>query len=358
MQLYLPSHQDIIRKANVATFFSSVLGAHDVSFSHLDSHFLSTFVPQGQRLLKWQGALYLELKTQCYIAALTNTETGPIVMLEDYFPVDLDGRLQTRHPDAPCLSPGEVDFVERCRARKSYLLAEPLTDEGIMELPKKYQWIEFVRDVAGAISRNGEALVNASLRMSGTPYSDGPGLERQVPAGQSIHGESGQGQQQLGSVLDAPWHHATNEHFPAASSAMNTPAHAAVSKPATAHPSPAARQPWTPAEEAALLSGLTQVSGPHWSQILSFYGRGGSVSEVLKDRNQVQLKDKARNLKLCYLKMGREVPEALVGVTGELGKRGGARMRAKGNGENSSVDPELKGGGKGRAPRKKSASQS
>lgn len=53
------------------------------------------------------------------------------------------------------------------------------------------------------------------------------------------------------------------------------------------------------------MAGLAEVKGPHWSQILSLYGRGGSVSEVLKDRNQIQLKDKARNLKLCYLKMGK-----------------------------------------------------
>jgi hypothetical protein len=49
---------------------------------------------------------------------------------------------------------------------------------------------------------------------------------------------------------------------------------------------------------------------------------------VLKDRNQVQLKDKARNLKLWYLKTGKDVPQALKGVTGELRKRGGARARA------------------------------
>lgn len=76
------------------------------------------------------------------------------------------------------------------------------------------------------------------------------------------------------------------------------------------------------------MAGLAEVKGPHWSQILSLYGRGGSVSEVLKDRNQIQLKDKARNLKLYYLKMSKEVPECLRGVTGELRKRGGARVRA------------------------------
>ena len=88
------------------------------------------------------------------------------------------------------------------------------------------------------------------------------------------------------------------------------------------------RQPWKREEEEALLAGLTDLKGPHWSMILSLYGRGGSVSEVLKDRNQIQLKDKARNLKLWYLKMGNPVPECLTGVTGELRKRGGARVRA------------------------------
>lgn len=88
------------------------------------------------------------------------------------------------------------------------------------------------------------------------------------------------------------------------------------------------RQPWKQEEEDALLEGLTQVKGPHWSQILSLYGKGGTISEILKDRNQIQLKDKARNLKLWYLKMGNEVPVCLRGVTGELRKRGGARVRA------------------------------
>jgi hypothetical protein len=84
---------------------------------------------------------------------------------------------------------------------------------------------------------------------------------------------------------------------------------------------PSPRRPWTQEEERALLEGLERVKGPHWSQILALYGAGGSVSEVLKDRNQVQLKDKARNLKLFYLKSGVEVPGFLKRVTGELRTR-------------------------------------
>lgn len=97
------------------------------------------------------------------------------------------------------------------------------------------------------------------------------------------------------------------------------------------------RRPWTSDEEAALLAGLAIVAGPHWSQILALYGATGSISNVLRDRSQVQLKDKARNLKLSYLKAGKEVPSELRGVTGSLGKR----KRTKQGDEKPAEDEEM-----------------
>jgi hypothetical protein len=84
---------------------------------------------------------------------------------------------------------------------------------------------------------------------------------------------------------------------------------------------PSQRRPWTTEEENALMAGLDRVKGPHWSQILAMFGPGGSINESLKDRNQVQLKDKARNLKLFFLKSGIEVPHYLQFVTGDLKTR-------------------------------------
>ncbi|CRK46753.1 hypothetical protein BN1723_020140, partial [Verticillium longisporum] len=46
------------------------------------------------------------------------------------------------------------------------------------------------------------------------------------------------------------------------------------------------RRPWSQEEEKALMTGLDKVQGPHWSQILSLYGAGGSISNILKDRSQ------------------------------------------------------------------------
>lgn len=80
------------------------------------------------------------------------------------------------------------------------------------------------------------------------------------------------------------------------------------------------RKVWSAEEENALMDGLEYVRGPHWRDILALYGEGGSLSEILKNRSQVQLKDKARNMKLFFAKHGLEVPEILRAVTGELKK--------------------------------------
>ncbi|KAI0142997.1 hypothetical protein GGR57DRAFT_369964 [Xylariaceae sp. FL1272] len=81
------------------------------------------------------------------------------------------------------------------------------------------------------------------------------------------------------------------------------------------------RRPWSPEEEKALMMGLDMVKGPHWSQILSLFGPAGTMSRILADRTQVQLKDKARNLKLFFLKTNSEMPYYLQCVTGELKTR-------------------------------------
>ncbi|KAI7353444.1 hypothetical protein KC320_g3982 [Hortaea werneckii] len=334
IQMFQPSQQEVIRKANIATFISSLLGAHDVSLFHLNEYFLDTFVPLGHRLLKWQGAIYLDLKTQTYISALMNSDTSAEVLLDELFPNDLDAQILTRHPDAPSLSPSEQDFVDRSRSRKSYLLAEPVTEDSLADLPKKYQWHDFVREFAACISKNVDGLLNIPLRTHNI-FGAGHHSRRRADASHSVRdalaGQQGimarkapQGDAFSGLSGMPSLHH---QHHPSPAAAAAGTAGGNEKNPPSGGTT--ARQAWTDAEQEALLAGLEKVDGPHWSQILALYGRGGSISEVLKDRNQVQLKDKARNLKLWYLKTGKDVPVALRGVTGELRKRGGARARAR-----------------------------
>ena len=335
IQMFQSNQQEIIRKANIATFISSILGAHDVSFFHLNEFFMETFVPLGHRLLKWQGAIYLDLKTQAYISALINSDGNPSAMLDELFPPDLDAQILTRHPDAPSLSPSEQDFIDRCRARKSYLLAEGNASTALKELPKKYQWTEFVREFASGISKNVEAIMNTSFRAQNSSNGRRSTLANDLPVDNPL------------AAFNAS--DTTTTSIPTRKLTLPTNPSSSISTTAPATSSNTIRQPWTKPEEDALLAGLEKVSGPHWSQILALYGRGGSVSEVLKDRNQVQLKDKARNLKLGYLKVGRPVPESLRGVTGELRKRGGKGVRAafgeEGEGEEGAGDGEEGRGG-------------
>lgn len=316
-QMFQPNQQETIRKANIATFISSILGAHDVSFFHLNEFFLETFVPLGHRLLKWQGAVLLELKTQTYISALMNSGGSSNTLLEELFPHDLDSQILTRHTDAPSLSPSEQDFIDRSRSRKSYLQTSPTEDGAMQELPKKYQWSDFVREFAGAISKNIDSIMSAPTRAQ-PPFASN---ERRVAQAQAL-------QESMNLMNSQAPQRPTPPGSTLGVRQQSTPITSNPGSSKATGPAATVRQPWTKPEEDALLAGLERVNGPHWSQILALYGRGGSVSEVLKDRNQVQLKDKARNLKLWYLKTGREVPVSLRGVTGELRKRGGARARA------------------------------
>jgi hypothetical protein len=105
------------------------------------------------------------------------------------------------------------------------------------------------------------------------------------------------------------------------------------------------RRAWTPEEERALMTGLDMVKGPHWSQILSLFGPNGSISDILKDRTQVQLKDKARNLKLFFLKTNSEMPYYLQCVTGELKTRApgqAARKEAEEKARQNSEDEQAR----------------
>jgi hypothetical protein len=161
--LHDPTHRSTIRKANLATFVSSVFGSQDVGFYHLNEHFLETFVPEGGKLLKSQGGLFLDLKTQAYISAMAHiasSERTKAEILEDLFPEDMDQRLLARRPGAKQLQPGELDFLTRARSRRDMLMNEDDEGENGKDLTEKYIWNEFLREVSAYVSKNFEAIVS------------------------------------------------------------------------------------------------------------------------------------------------------------------------------------------------------
>ncbi|KAK9317704.1 telomere repeat binding factor-domain-containing protein [Lipomyces starkeyi] len=336
-----PRYRSIIRKANLATFVSSVFGSTEVGFFHLNEYFLDSFVPDGARLLKSQGALYLDLKTQAFISAMGQGERSKDEILDDLFPDDLDRLLVTRRHGARTLTPSEQDFIARCKSRKEILAATDPSEN----LSEKYVWQEFLKDVSEYVSKNYQTLTvlppqSASKRAKRSNVPDTnlsnfassnvvhaspvvPATVQQIPdASASLHS---------GLPLDPTMNGDATDSYQDGRTSVgpaSPPARAKSARNRALNNGSTRRRPWTKEEETALMQGLDEVKGPRWSQILEMYGAGGRISEVLKDRNQVQLKDKARNLKLFFLKSGLQVPYYLKFVTGELKSRGGKRQQS------------------------------
>lgn len=154
------SQVDILRKANLATFISTVFGPQQIGFSDLNAQFLEIFVPDGGRLLKAQGSIFLELKTQAFIAAVRTQDLSKEDVLYDLFPDNLESRILSRRPVARGLAPSEQDFVKRALSRRDILLSQ-IKQGSLDALPDRYRWEDFLREVSSYISKNFDAI-NAS----------------------------------------------------------------------------------------------------------------------------------------------------------------------------------------------------
>jgi hypothetical protein len=401
---------DTLRKANQAIFVSSVFTG-EIGLRDMDRSFLSVFVPEGGKLLKPQGSMYLELKTQGFITAWRTGAAPPAIVMSDLFGPDIDKSILSRRPGLSTLALSEQDFLNRLSSRRE-ILQTHIKNNTLNQLPEKYKWEDFSREVSSYLFKNIENPLTNTDGISGPPRNDGIHVppQGQMEGQFSIHAASfpsgsqesftspatvattlpasglsfqddfvaqaaraaeiamqGAGgvsfPEQLPSTTSTPppnqgtSHSAPNmnkeyqhydpaiERVPARSpgdNISNVPSEiphvsqtaptsvlyerarlAATTKALAARKgaSPSQRRPWTTEEENTLMAGLDRVKGPHWSQILAMYGPGGTINEALKDRNQVQLKDKARNLKLFFLKSGIEVPYYLKYVTGDLKTR-------------------------------------
>jgi hypothetical protein len=121
-----PEHRATIRITNLATFVSSVFGGEGVSFYELNDHFVETFTPDNEPLQKDTGELYLNLKTQMYLSAVSQEEQERTKedILEDLFPIGMSDLLIERH-SGQILAQSEVDFVHATKSRREYLLNSP-----------------------------------------------------------------------------------------------------------------------------------------------------------------------------------------------------------------------------------------
>ncbi|KAE8453142.1 hypothetical protein EG329_011209 [Mollisiaceae sp. DMI_Dod_QoI] len=348
-----PKDKKLIHMTNVATYVAAVFGG-TLGLGDLDENFLETFAPEGAPLEEKPGQLLVNLKTQMYLSSVSQEEQEDTRedLLERYFsPLKLRKALENRHMHLP-LTDSEERYLSFCSERIRYLMGAPNDIETIQRLMAEFPWEGFLIELREHVHQEPfvqpyavrHALPNPSPppRMSdgyrefeGIPITDDFSAQissaaqaaLQTIGVESQHGASHENRQIYQQSNKHPTQANSNGAPPESTKALYDKARqaaAAKSNPGNARirpGMPSQRRPWSTAEENALMTGLDQVKGPHWSQILGLYGPSGSINNVLKDRNQVQLKDKARNIKLFFLKSGFKVPSYLQQVTGELKTR-------------------------------------
>ncbi|AGO11349.1 AaceriACR096Wp [[Ashbya] aceris (nom. inval.)] len=361
-----------IRKCNLVMFMLTLLGKFQYGFQFLNECFIDIFCPSnsysnsdggkdtatynvqsnasfasstssfsgsltsaiGGRLLKTHTVLYLNMKTQAFIAAMEQDD--PLLdrkqILDTLFPSDMATYLQLKSGEPANefqLTPSEKDFITRCQRRRETLEAN--TDlRDIMEL---YKWSDFLKEFLAYVSKNVSLLVFGKRAKCAAP--------KQVESSDSL------GYAPIQNARLPPNMHATDSSITPA--AVNTPLPSTspleadqradgvsggtapsghLNEPIIARKKLQQKRMWVKEEEEALISAL-KVYGPAWSKILEYHGAGGSISETLKNRTQVQLKDKARNWKMHYLKKGAPVPFYLLKVTGNLEREEKFKKRSK-----------------------------
>jgi hypothetical protein len=161
-----PAFPRVARKVNLATFVTCVFRGQDVPFLELDEAFLDIFMPTGSRLLKSEGALYLELKTQAFITIMMNGAANRDDVLDKLFPRDLQLAILRRRPEPTHLAPSEADFISRVNTRRQYLNAGAQSVESLAQLPQKYIWKDFLDEVASCVKRVLEGLDSGKVRSS------------------------------------------------------------------------------------------------------------------------------------------------------------------------------------------------
>lgn len=345
-----------LRKVNMATFLGAALGTIEIGFFYLNEAFLDIFCPANKldqenslsnitpnnmnlqssanacigekigKLLKPQASLYLDLKTQAYISAIEAGERSKAEILEDILPSNMEQILLVRRK-TKVLTPAEYEFLERFKARKETLLNHP--DDKL--LSEDYDWVTFLRDLFDYTSKNMAFLIWGKKEKSTRekPISKGDISSNNVSGpSQDYDTFSAEDRDEKTANTSNNTNTNNNSSSQLASQGIDTLAstllpseiqeqqiHLHLNPKSTSKSSH--RRPWTRDEEKALRHAL-ELRGPAWSTILELFGAGGKISEALKNRNQVQLKDKARNWKMFFLKLGLPVPGYLQKVTGDL----------------------------------------
>lgn len=351
-----------LRKVNLATFLLATLGLIDLGFFFLNEAFLDVFCPPQNldpaksvsylsgddvlqytlpssvarsmrsshnqtKFLKSQAILYLELKTQAFISAVELGDRSKEEIIQDLFPDNMEEILMKRKDstfvkekkdiqrNSTFFTPAELDFLTRCDSRKKNLLSI----KNDATLTQQYEWMKFLNDLLDYVSKNvGFLIWGPKGKISGQLSRRSANLKMDRTTSTSSKRFLSSGKRNIGYA---------DEDNSSQRGLKRKKIRQRQNRPTTF------RRTWTREEEEALRQGL-KLKGTHWTAILELYGPGGSISEALKNRTSLQLKDKARNWKLYCLKNNIRIPDYLTKATG------GGTVKKTNSGSTSAIEDQ------------------
>ena len=131
LNIHEPKHRATIQITNLATFIAAVF-IGSLGFYELNDHFLEAFTPINEPISKEVGDLFISLKTQMFLSAVTQEEPERTKEdnLDDLFPFGFEHVLIARHPKSE-LAQSEDEFLQALYERRDYLMNEVNTIDSI-----------------------------------------------------------------------------------------------------------------------------------------------------------------------------------------------------------------------------------
>jgi hypothetical protein len=136
--------REVIRITNLAAWVSSALGRNTLSFFDLNDHFIECFTTENSPLDKETGDLFISLKRQMYLAALSHeerTKNREEIIDELISEETLRELLANRHSDTE-LSSGEHEFLAAANKVRESLLDEPDDHDSIRKQQSSNQCLD------------------------------------------------------------------------------------------------------------------------------------------------------------------------------------------------------------------------
>jgi hypothetical protein len=197
----------ICRRINLATFVTSLFFGR-VGLEELDNYFLFTFLPRGGTLSKLAALLWIELKTQTFVAAVMRSDPRPqSAILSLLFTEDVRHRLLDVRPGAEDLAQSEEEFMDDMRSRRNALQVDSAKMDPTT-LAQNYPWMDLLENVVSYISilKSDDRKLTGSERLLLKQRQDHAQRDEEMSATQ-CNGSNGNAQSRLGKVasfLDTP----------------------------------------------------------------------------------------------------------------------------------------------------------